>query len=132
MQVDGWVADQGKSDKMQVLGRRERMEAQTGQQPVQIAITVPLDDQDEVAGWLRDGGVVFHAVSSQGFDGSHTIDLLVNLTPALAAILAGVYAKQIHANRYISFKYKGIEVKGVSEEALIKIIERTRGRGNRS
>ncbi len=53
---------------------------------------------------------------------------MVTLTPAVAAFLAGLYSKRIAANRYISLKYKGIEVKGVSEATLLKIIDRALGK----
>jgi hypothetical protein len=75
------------------------MEPQANEQMVQIAITVPRSEKEEVAGLLHAEGVEILPISSQGFDGAHIIDLLVKLTPPLAAIVAGVYAKRINANR---------------------------------
>jgi hypothetical protein len=107
------------------------MEPQTDQEPVQIAIAVPRGEQDEISNCFQLEGINFLAVSSQGFDGAQTIELLITLTPPVAAFLAGIYAKRIAANRHISLKYKGIEVKGVSERTLLKIIERANSRGKR-
>ena len=108
------------------------MEPQTDQATVQIDIAVPRDDKDEIAKCLQAEQVDFLAVSSQGFDGVHTVELLVTLTPPVAVFLAGLYAKRIAANRHISLKYKGIEVKGVSEATLLKIIKRANRRGKRT
>jgi len=85
----------------------ESMEPETDQETVQIAITAPRDDKDEIAACLQGEQVDFLAVSSQGFDGAHTIELLVTLTPPVAAFLAGLYAKRIAANRYISLYIQG-------------------------
>jgi hypothetical protein len=104
------------------------MEHPTQQGEVQIAVAVPRGDQDEIEKTLKIERFNFFAVNSQGFDGAHTIELVVTLTPPVAAFLAGLYAKRIAANRYISLKYKGIEVKGVSETTLLKIIERAAGK----
>jgi hypothetical protein len=100
------------------------MESQTAQEPVQIAIEVPMDEKDEIAEDFHQEGIDFLAISSQGFDGARTVELLVTITPAVATFLAGLYTKRVAANRYISLKYKGIEVKGVSETTLLKIIDR--------
>jgi hypothetical protein len=104
------------------------MEHATEQDEVQIAVEVPRPDQDEIEKSLQGDRIDFLAVNSQGFDGAHTIELVVTLTPPVAAFLAGLYAKRVAANRYISLKYKGIEVKGVSEATLLKIIDRAAGK----
>jgi hypothetical protein len=104
------------------------MEPQTDREPVQIAIEVPGYDKDEIAKDLQYEQIDFLAVTSRGFDGGQTVELLVTITPPVAAFLAGLYAKRVTANRYISLKYKGIEVKGVSEATLLKIIERATGK----
>lgn len=107
------------------------MEHQTEQEPVQIAVEVPQSDQEEIEKTFESEHIEFLAVKSQGFDGNHIVELIVTTTPPVAVFLAGLYAKRVAANRYVSLKYKGIEVKGVSEATLLKIIERATARGRR-
>lgn len=93
---------------------------------VRIAVSVAKEDSETTAVELRAAGGDVLLVSDQGFDGAHAVDLLISLTPAIVGVLAGLYAKRIGANRYISFKYKGLEVKGVSEKTLLSLYEKTK------
>lgn len=91
----------------------------------QVTITVPADDLEDVRDQLTSTGADFIVASSEGFDGSQAADILLTLTPSIAAFVAGLYATRVRANRFTSFKSKGLEVKGVSEATLLKIIERS-------
>lgn len=104
------------------------MEPETDDQP-QITITVPVEDLEDVRGQLTPAGADFLVASSEGFDGSHAVDILLSLTPSIAAFVAGRYATRVRANRFISLKRKGLEVKGVSEVTLLKIIEKSSSTG---
>lgn len=92
---------------------------------VELSLTVPREHVDEVASELRRRGGEVLVVSSRGFDGAALVDIVVTLTPSLAAVLAGIYASRVRANQHVSLKMKGIEVKGVSEATLLKILDRT-------
>jgi hypothetical protein len=100
------------------------VEPETNERP-QITITLPIEDLEDVRGQLGPAGADFLVASSEGFDGSHTVDILLSLTPSIAAFVAGLYATRVRANRFISLKRKGLEVKGVSEATLLKIIEKS-------
>jgi hypothetical protein len=90
----------------------------------EIAVIVPVDDVPEVKSILAEGEVEAVAASGHGFDGADVVSLIVTLTPAAAGVLAGLYATRQKAKRYTVFRYKGLEVKGVSETELTKLAER--------
>jgi hypothetical protein len=89
---------------------------------VQISISVPKEDAEEIASELRAVGGDPLVAPDAGFDGALAIDVLTVLTPTVAAM----YAKRQAAKRYVSVKFKGIEVKGVSEGTLLKLIDRVK------
>jgi hypothetical protein len=123
----GFFAGRARCSKLEFRkhGGRHRMEKLTDESAVQLTVSVPRDESELIAAELRAEGADLLPVSSEGFDGASTVNLIVALTPPVAAILAGLYTKRLAANRYISLKYKGIEVKGVSEATLLKIVERS-------
>lgn len=90
----------------------------------EIAIIVPADDVAEVESILAAGNVGVATATGHGFDGAYAISLLVTLTPAAAGLLASLYAARQRAKRYTVFRYKGLEVKGVSEAELTKLAEK--------
>jgi hypothetical protein len=91
---------------------------------IQISVSVPKEDVEDTANELQAAGGDPLIAPDAGFDGAHAIDILTILTPTVAATVAAMYAKRQAAKRYVSVKFKGVEVKGVSEGTLLKIIDR--------
>jgi hypothetical protein len=90
----------------------------------EIAIIVPAEDVAEVEAILAAGNVGVAPAAGHGFDGADVISLVVTLTPAVAGLLAALYAARQQAKRHTVFRYKGLEVKGVSEAELTKLAEK--------
>jgi hypothetical protein len=91
---------------------------------VQIAIAVPASDEEELRQILAAEVGEVLAIEGKGFDGQHLTTLVVALTPPLVKALVALYAVRAGANRAISYSHKGIVIKGVSEETLLKLIEK--------
>ena len=90
----------------------------------EIAIIVPMDDVDEVRSTLAQGGINAVKGSGHGFDGSDVVSLTMHLSPVVAGLLASLYATRQKAKRFTKFRYKGIELEGVSEAKLTELAER--------
>jgi hypothetical protein len=90
----------------------------------QIAVVIPPDEVDAVATSIQQAGSDVMVVASQGFDAANAIHLWVRLTPAMAAFVSALYSSRRRADKYVSVEYKGREIEGVSETALLKILER--------
>lgn len=90
----------------------------------EIAILLPAADISEVKSALSDGKIEATAAVAHGFDGADVVSLVVTLTPPAAIFLASLYATREKAKRYTVFRYKGLEIKGVSEAKLTKLAER--------
>jgi hypothetical protein len=90
----------------------------------EIGIIVPKADLESVKSTLASAGISPSVAESQGFDGADMVSLIVVLTPSIAGFLATLYATRIAGNRATQFRYKGIELRGVSEKNLMKLAER--------
>jgi hypothetical protein len=90
----------------------------------EIAIIVPAADVAEVESVLRGGNIEAATAAGHGFDGADVVSLIVTLTPAAACLLATLYTTRQKAKRYTVFRYKGLEIKGVSEAELTKLAEK--------
>jgi hypothetical protein len=90
----------------------------------EIGIIVPSEDIAGVKSALAEACISSETGASRGFDGADMVSLIVTLTPAIAGFLATLYATRQRAKRYTQFRYKGLEVKGVSEAELTKLAEK--------
>jgi hypothetical protein len=86
-----------------------------------ISIIVPSEDVESVAAALTAADIKATKPAALGFDGAQVLSLVVELTPPAAIFLAGLYAARLKANRHTVLKMKGLEVRGVSEETLLKL-----------
>jgi hypothetical protein len=91
-----------------------------------ISIIVPPEDVEPVAAALIAADIKVTKPAALGFDGAQVLSLVVELTPPVATFLAGLYAARLKANRHTVLKMKGLEVRGVSEEALLKLADAQR------
>ena len=90
---------------------------------VSIEIQVPAHDADEIKKLLDENEIETSSSTSQNFDGAAVTSLIIILTPIVLRFLAKLYAERLSANKEISYKHEGFEIKGVSEETLLKILE---------
>lgn len=88
-----------------------------------VAIEVPGNDESEMTKVFEDNNIEFQSVRSNGFDATSTITLIVELSPIAAGLVAGLYGIRKKAQKHIVLKHKGIEVRGVSEETLLKLVQ---------
>lgn len=91
-----------------------------------LAIEVELNEVDGIKEELQAEGVSVEVVRSNGFDASSVATLVVELSPIVAGLVATIYGIRKKSEKHISLKYKGMEVKGVSEKTLIKLIEHSK------
>lgn len=90
----------------------------------EITVIVPLDDADEIETQLRAQNADVLRTENQGFDGSTLVGIAVTLTPVLIRYLVKMYALRLDANKQIQFIADGIAIKGVSEQTLLKLMDR--------
>lgn len=87
-----------------------------------IEIQVLTVDEDDIERALADNGVKYSKSTVERFDGGGICSFIVELTPPVLSFLAGLYVARLNANKHISYKKDGFEVKGVSEKTLLKLI----------
>ncbi|WP_133239591.1 hypothetical protein [Pararhodobacter aggregans] len=89
-----------------------------------IAIEVTERDIDELRSEFNNRNIKVDVVRSNGFDASSIVTLIVELSPVTAGLVATLYGIRKRSEKHIKLKHRGIEIKGVSEAALLKILER--------
>lgn len=63
-------------------------------------------------------------LESSSFDGqAEIITLIVTLTPIALTFLGKILSEQIKAKRYVKVVYKGVQIQGVNEKNVAKIIK---------
>jgi hypothetical protein len=91
---------------------------------INIGIVIPASDLDEIKSALAAQAIEAKALDSAGFDGTAAVSLIVTLTPMICTFLAKLYHDRMAAQKAMKFKYKGIELTGVSEATLRRLAER--------
>lgn len=62
-------------------------------------------------------------INARKFQGEpETIQLLITLSSIIIPSIATVIVNLIRAKKHISLKYKGVEVKGISEDTVVQIL----------
>jgi hypothetical protein len=92
-----------------------------------LEINVPEGEKDELVSILGQQGIVPVSLSSRHFDGDTVASAIIELTPPILTFLAGLYMTRIRSNKHVSYKKAGMEIKGVSEAGLLKILESIAG-----
>lgn len=90
-----------------------------------LEIQVPKSDQNEIINYLEAEGIEIERGMSQHFGGEALVSLVIELTPLILSFIAGLYATRMAAKKHISFRYKGFEIKGVSEKTLLALLKNT-------
>jgi hypothetical protein len=62
------------------------------------------------------------AVRTKGFDGVDLLTVLIPLSAAAIAAIVKIVTKSIEAKKYITIKHQGIEIRGISEDKLITVL----------
>jgi hypothetical protein len=90
---------------------------------IKLDIQIPKEDKEDVLSAFNTAGVDSQVMNSENFDGGGVLSFIIELTPQILPFLAGLYVARMNANKHISYKYKGVEVKGVSEKMLKELFE---------
>lgn len=90
---------------------------------VTLEIQVPQSDESEIIDSLKSEGIDVAQGTISHFGGEALVSLVIELTPEILAFIAGLYASRMTAKKHISYKYKGLEIKGVSEKTLQALIK---------
>lgn len=89
-----------------------------------IVLEVMLQDKKMVDELITHYTEDIQILNSRRFQGeSETIQLLINLSPVIIPAIASVVVTYIRSKKHISIKYKGLEVKGISESTVVEILE---------
>src|SRR5262249_5327339 len=59
----------------------------------------------------------------RGIDGTALITIIVTITPPIIAALSSIIRAEIEAKKHVQVKHKGMTIQGVSEKALIAILQ---------
>jgi hypothetical protein len=69
-------------------------------------------------------------LESSSFDGqAEIITLIVTLTPIALTFLGKILSEQIKSKRYVKIVYKGVQIQGVNEKNVAKIIKEITSEG---
>ena len=90
----------------------------------QIEILVERADSDSWLNALTRAEVPFESAQHRGVDGSDVVSLLIVLGPPAIAGIVAVARAQIQSRKFVKLKYRGMEVQGVSEDSVERILEK--------
>lgn len=88
-----------------------------------LEIQVPKSAASEIIDYLETEDIEVEQGTIQHFGGEALVSLVIELTPEILSFIAGLYVTRITAKKHISYKYKGLEIKGVSEKTLQALIK---------
>lgn len=89
-----------------------------------IVLEVMKKDKKLADEFMADIKEDIHVLNSRRFQGEpETIQLLINLNSVIIPTIASIILTYIRSKKHISLKYKGLEVKGISEATVIQILE---------
>ncbi len=88
-----------------------------------LEIQVPAADAQELTAALDGASALYSTATVKHFNGSDVVSIVVMLTPQILSFLAGLYLARTNAKKHVTFKSRGLEVKGVSEQTLLKLYE---------
>ncbi len=91
-----------------------------------IALELLPDEAETALEAVKAAGVDAQAFRSNGFDASSIVTLIIELSPNAIGLILAIYAVNKRAKKHVSLKFKGMEVSGVSEETLLKLIEKAK------
>lgn len=90
-----------------------------------IVVELMVEDKKLVDELICKNSENIQLLNSRRFQGEpETIQLLITLSPVIIPSLASIIITFIRSKKHISIKYKGIEIKGVSEATIIQILEK--------
>jgi hypothetical protein len=93
-----------------------------------ISIQVQHDDEELLKTFNSEPDVDFIKLETSSFDGqSEIVTLLVTLTPMALTFLGKVISEQIKSKRYVKIIYKGVQIQGVNEKNVAKMLEEITG-----
>ncbi len=98
---------------------------------VTLEIQIPQSSGSEIIDSLKSEGIDVAQGTISHFGGEALVSLVIELTPGILAFIAGLYASRMAAKKHISYKYKGLEIKGVSEKTLQALIESAQAEHNK-
>jgi|LakMenEpi03Aug12_release.lakeMendotaPanAssembly.Ray.scaffolds.fasta_scaffold437737_2 hypothetical protein len=90
---------------------------------VNLEIQIPQADASEIIGLLKSEGIDAAQGAINHFGGEAVVSLVIQLTPEVLAFIAGLYTSRMIAKKHISYTYKGLVIKGVSEKTLLALIK---------
>lgn len=93
-----------------------------------LSFELPQQDQVALTALFDELGISYSLRERDRFSGAELIGVVVTLTPPIVAALTTAYGRYQASKQHVSVKYNGIEVKGVSEKTLLKIIESHQGK----
>ena len=88
-----------------------------------LSFELAAQDQAALTALFDELGISYALREKDRFSGAELIGVVVTLTPPIIAALTTAYSRYQTSKQHVSVKYDGIEVKGVSETTLLKIIE---------
>lgn len=90
-----------------------------------IVLEVMQNDKNMVDELMANHPQDIQVLNSRRFQGEpETIQLLIELSSFIIPSIASVIVAYIHSKKHISIKYKGLEVKGISESTVIEVLEK--------
>jgi hypothetical protein len=95
-----------------------------------IPIQIQKDDANTLDKFESKKDVDSVKLETSSFDGqSEIITLIVTLTPIALTFLGKVITEQIKAKKYVKVIYKGVQIQGVNEKNVAKILKEITSEG---
>jgi hypothetical protein len=88
-----------------------------------LSFELPAGERANLTAFFDELGITYTLREKDRFTGVELVGVVVTLAPPIIAALTAAYSRYQTSKQHVSVKYDGIEVKGVSETTLLKILE---------
>jgi hypothetical protein len=90
-----------------------------------ISVQVQKNDQNILDLFKAEVDMDYFELETSSFDGqSEIVTLVITLAPLVIALVGKIVSEQIKKQRYIKVIYKGLQIQGMSDENVTRLIEK--------
>lgn len=90
-----------------------------------VAIEVLKEDEGILKDFADKHPKECELIQSKKFQGqAETVQVLITISATVLPFVAKIIIEYIRAKKHVSLKYKGVEVKGISEKNIVEILEK--------
>ncbi len=89
-----------------------------------LSIQVQKDDRDFFDTLNSENSLPYTKLETSSFDGqSEVVTVLLTLTPVVLTFIGKIISEQLRAKKYVKIIHKGVQIQGVDEKNVAKILK---------